>query len=128
VGAGRARRRGARAEGPVRVGASEDSAGAWPPHVLRTFRDRHPHTSIGLKVGITASLLREQMLGRLDVVFGKQCRQVDAPGEHLLAQQRRGDPDLQLDRRVRVGASGDFAGAPRSRARTSRPMSTIVRA
>ncbi|WP_455726604.1 LysR substrate-binding domain-containing protein, partial [Burkholderia stabilis] len=65
------------------VGASEDFAGAWLPHVLRTFRDLDPRTSIELKVGITASLLREQALGRLDVVFGKQCRQVDTPGELL---------------------------------------------
>ena len=79
----RARLRGAPAHGPLRVGASEDFAGAWLPHVLRTFRDRHPRTSIELKVGITASLLREQTLGRLDVVFGKQCRQVDTPGELL---------------------------------------------
>ncbi|MBN3798786.1 MULTISPECIES: LysR family transcriptional regulator [Burkholderia] len=79
----RARLRGAPAHGPLRVGASEDFAGAWLPQVLRTFRDRHPRTSIELKVGITASLLREQTLGRLDVVFGKQCRQVDTPGELL---------------------------------------------
>lgn len=57
--------------------------GSWLPQVLRAFRDRYPRTSIELKVGITASLLREQTLGRLDVVFGKQCRQVDTPGELL---------------------------------------------
>lgn len=79
----RARLRGAPAHGRLRIGASEDFAGTWLPLVLRTFRDRHPHTSIELKVGITASLLREQALGRLDVVFGKLCRQVDAPGELL---------------------------------------------
>ncbi|AJY12472.1 LysR family transcriptional regulator [Burkholderia dolosa] len=79
----RARLRGAPAHGRLRVGASEDFAGAWLPHVLRTFRDHHPYASIELKVGITASLLREQTLGRLDVVFGKQCRHVDAAGELL---------------------------------------------
>jgi DNA-binding transcriptional LysR family regulator len=78
-----ARLRGAPAQGPLRIGASEDFAGTWLPQVLRTFRDRHPRASIELKVGITASLLREQTLGRLDVVFGKQCRQVDTPGELL---------------------------------------------
>ncbi|MEK6357026.1 MAG: LysR substrate-binding domain-containing protein [Burkholderia cenocepacia] len=79
----RARLRGAPAHGPLRIGASEDFAGTWLPQVLRTFRDRHPRASIELKVGITASLLREQTFGRLDVVFGKQCRQVDTPGELL---------------------------------------------
>ncbi|HDR8873647.1 TPA: LysR family transcriptional regulator, partial [Burkholderia territorii] len=79
----RARLRGAPAHRPLRVGASEDFAGTWLPQVLRTFRDSHPRTSIELKVGITASLLREQALGRLDVVFGKQCRLVDTPGEPL---------------------------------------------
>ncbi|KUZ06762.1 LysR substrate-binding domain-containing protein [Burkholderia diffusa] len=79
----RARLRGAPAQGRLRVGASEDFAGTWLPQVLRTFRDSHPCTSIELKVGITAALLREQTLGRLDVVFGKQCRQVDTPGELL---------------------------------------------
>lgn len=79
----RAKLRGAPADGRLRIGTSEDFAGAWLPQVLRTFRNRHPRTSIELKVGITAALLREQARGRLDVVFGKQCRQVDAPGELL---------------------------------------------
>ncbi|MBU9440987.1 LysR family transcriptional regulator [Burkholderia multivorans] len=100
----RARLRGAPAHGRLRVGASEDFAAAWLPQVLRTFRDRDPYASIELKVGITASLLREQALGRLDVVFGKQCRQVEAAGELLWEEPLEwafaADAPLDRDREV----------------------------
>lgn len=100
----RARLRGAPAHGRLRVGASEDFAAAWLPQVLRAFRDRDPYASIELKVGITASLLREQALGRLDVVFGKQCRQVEAAGELLWEEPLEwafaADATLERDREV----------------------------
>ncbi|MDN7676344.1 LysR substrate-binding domain-containing protein [Burkholderia oklahomensis] len=79
----RARLRGSPLHGRLRVGASEDFAGAWLPQVLHMFRRRHPRASIELKVGITADLLRQQASGRVDVVFGKQCSRIDEAGELL---------------------------------------------
>ncbi|MFT4248142.1 MAG: LysR substrate-binding domain-containing protein [Pseudomonas sp.] len=76
----RARLRGARLRGRLRIGASEDFAAAWLPQVLQRFRQWHAATAIELKVGITAELLRQQQRGRLDLVFGKQCSQVADTG------------------------------------------------
>lgn len=77
----RAKLRGKPLRGHLRVGASEDFAGTWLPEVLQRFRQGHPDTTIELKVGITAELLDQQERGRLDLVFGKQCRRVDDVGE-----------------------------------------------
>lgn len=79
----RARLRGSTIQGRLRIGASEDFAGAWLPEVLQAFRRRHRQASIELKVGITADLLRQQARGRVDVVFGKQCSRVEGEGELL---------------------------------------------
>ena len=79
----RAKLRGSPLRGRLRVGASEDFAGTWLPQVLQRFRTWHPQASIELKVGITADLLRQQERGRIDLVFGKQCRRVDGAGELL---------------------------------------------
>lgn len=79
----RARLRGSPLHGRLRVGASEDCAGAWLPQVLHAFRRRHPRATIELKAGITADLLRQRASGRVDVVFGKQCSRVDEAGELL---------------------------------------------
>ncbi|AOJ11009.1 LysR family transcriptional regulator [Burkholderia mayonis] len=79
----RARLRGSPLHGRLRVGASEDFAGAWLPQVLHAFRRRHPRATIELKVGITSDLLRQQASGRVDVVFGKRCSRVDEAGELL---------------------------------------------
>ncbi|CDG84985.1 LysR substrate-binding domain-containing protein [Janthinobacterium agaricidamnosum] len=78
-----ARLRGGAIGGRLRIGASEDFAAAWLPQVLETFQRWHPQASIELKVGITAELLRQQDRGRLDAVFGKQCRRMDDIGELL---------------------------------------------
>lgn len=79
----RAKLRGAPLRGRLRVGASEDFAGAWLPHVLQRFRQWHPNATIELKVGITADLLRQQERGRLDLVFGKQCSRIEDHGTLL---------------------------------------------
>lgn len=79
----RAKLRGAPLRGRLRVGASEDFAGAWLPQVLQRFRQWHPDATIELKVGITADLLRQQERGRLDLVFGKQCSRVEGHGTLL---------------------------------------------
>lgn len=73
----RAKLRGAPLRGRLRVGASEDFAGAWLPRVLQHFRQWHPDATIELKVGVTADLLRQQERGRLDLVFGKKCSRVE---------------------------------------------------
>lgn len=79
----RARLSGARLKGRLRIGSSEDFAGAWLAQVLQAFHRAHPDASIELKVGITADLLRQQARGKLDVVFGKQCARVHDEGELL---------------------------------------------
>lgn len=79
----RARLSGARLKGRLRIGSSEDFAGAWLAQVLQAFHRAHPDASIELKVGITADLLRLQARGKLDVVFGKQCSRVHDEGELL---------------------------------------------
>ncbi|MGE8619585.1 MAG: LysR family transcriptional regulator [Achromobacter spanius] len=79
----RARLSGARLKGRLRIGSSEDFAGAWLAQVLQAFHRAHPDASIELKVGITADLLRQQARGKLDVVFGKQCARVHDDGELL---------------------------------------------
>ncbi|AUA56756.1 HTH-type transcriptional regulator gltR [Achromobacter spanius] len=79
----RARLSGARLKGRLRIGSSEDFAGAWLAQVLQAFHRAHPDASIELKVGITADLLRQQARGKLDVVFGKQCARVQDEGELL---------------------------------------------
>lgn len=76
----RAKLRGVPLRGRLRVGASEDFAGAWLPQVLQRFRQWHPDAMIELKVGITADLLRQQEKGRLDLVFGKRCSRVEGNG------------------------------------------------
>lgn len=79
----RAKLRGTSLRGRLRIGASEDFAGAWLPHVLQRFRQWHPEAMVELKVGITADLLRQQERGRLDLVFGKQCSRVEDSGTLL---------------------------------------------
>lgn len=79
----RAKLRGTPLRGRLRIGASEDFAGAWLPQVLQRFRQWHPEATIELKVGITADLLRQQESGRLDLVFGKQCSRVESSGALL---------------------------------------------
>lgn len=83
----RARLSGARLKGRLRVGSSEDFAGAWLAEVLQAFHRTHPAASIELKVGITADLLRHQARGKLDVVFGKQCARVPDDGELLWEEE-----------------------------------------
>lgn len=83
----RAKLRGTPLRGRLRVGASEDFAGAWLPEVLQRFRQWHPDATIELKVGITADLLRQQERGRLDLVFGKQCSRVDDETGDLLWEE-----------------------------------------
>lgn len=79
----RAKLRGTPLRGRLRIGASEDFAGAWLPQVLQRFRQSHPEATVELKVGITASLLRQQERGRLDLVFGKQCSRIEGSGTLL---------------------------------------------
>ena len=76
----RAKLSGTPLRGRLRVGASEDFASAWLPQVLQRFRQWHPDATIELKVGITADLIRQQERGRLDLVFGKQCRRIEDSG------------------------------------------------
>lgn len=83
----RARLRGSPLHGRLRIGASEDFAGAWLPQVLHTFGRLHPRATIELKVGITAELLRQQASGRLDVVFGKHCSRLDDEAGELLWEE-----------------------------------------
>ncbi|VGO10122.1 Transcriptional regulator [plant metagenome] len=79
----RAKLRGTPLRGRLRIGASEDFAGAWLPQVLQRFRQWHPDATVELKVGITADLLRQQERGRLDLVFGKQCSRNEGSGTLL---------------------------------------------
>lgn len=79
----RARLRGTPLSGRLRLGASEDFASAWLPQVLQRFQREHPATTLELKVGITADLLRQQERGRLDLVFGKRCQRIEEDGELL---------------------------------------------
>ncbi|MCD0501689.1 LysR substrate-binding domain-containing protein [Bordetella petrii] len=79
----RAKLQGSLVRGRLRIGASEDFAATWLPRVLHHFRGWHPQASIELKVGISADLLRQMERGRLDIVFGKQCRRVEGEGELL---------------------------------------------
>lgn len=79
----RAKLRGTPLRGRLRIGASEDFAGAWLPQVLQRFRQGNPEATVELKVGITADLLRQQERGRLDLVFGKQCSRVEGGGTLL---------------------------------------------
>ncbi|SSW72058.1 HTH-type transcriptional activator CmpR [Achromobacter veterisilvae] len=79
----RAKLRGTPLRGRLRIGASEDFAGAWLPQVLQRFRQWNPEATVELKVGITADLLRQQERGRLELVFGKQCSRVDGSGTLL---------------------------------------------
>ncbi|WP_059405340.1 LysR substrate-binding domain-containing protein [Pseudomonas sp. RIT-PI-q] len=83
----RAKLRGSSIQGRVRVGSSEDFAGTWLATILQSFSRSHPRTSIELKVGITSELLLQKQLGKLDVVFGKQCSKVDDAGELLWEEQ-----------------------------------------
>ncbi|MFY2842633.1 LysR family transcriptional regulator [Achromobacter ruhlandii] len=83
----RARLSGAGLKGRLRVGASEDFAGAWLAEVLQAFHRAHPGASIELKVGVTGDLLRQQARGKLDVVFGKQCSLVRDEGELLWEEE-----------------------------------------
>ncbi len=83
----RARLSGARLKGRLRIGSSEDFAGAWLAEVLQAFHRAHPEASIELKVGVTADLLRQQARGKLDVVFGKQCARVQDEGELLWEEE-----------------------------------------
>lgn len=76
----RAKLRGSPWEGHLRIGASEDFAGAWLPEALRQFRIEHPAATFELKVGITSDLLRQQDQGGLDLVFGKQCSRTEGNG------------------------------------------------
>uniref|UniRef100_UPI003BAC0C4E LysR substrate-binding domain-containing protein n=1 Tax=Stappia sp. TaxID=1870903 RepID=UPI003BAC0C4E len=82
----RARLRGSPWQGHLRIGASEDFAGAWLPEALRQFRLEYPVATFELKVGITLDLLRQQDQGGLDLVFGKQCVRSGAGG-HLLWEE-----------------------------------------
>lgn len=117
------------AQGRLRVGASEDFAGSWLPRVLTTFRRRHPESSLELKVGISADLIRQMERGRLDVVFGKQCSLTDGGGELLwseplvwaCAASTRIDPDAPVPLAVfpepcayREAALGALAAAGRT--------------
>jgi len=79
----RAKLHGTPLRGRLRVGASEDFASTWLPQVLQRFRRWHPDATIELKVGITADLIRQQERGRLDLIFGKQCRRVESGGSLL---------------------------------------------
>ncbi|WP_338881838.1 LysR substrate-binding domain-containing protein [Achromobacter veterisilvae] len=79
----RAKLRGTPLRGRLRIGASEDFAGAWLPQVLQRFRQWNPEATVELKVGITADLLRQQERGRLELVFGKQCSRVEGSGTLL---------------------------------------------
>ncbi|VVE60584.1 LysR family transcriptional regulator [Pandoraea captiosa] len=78
-----ARLKGDPISGRIRVGASEDFAGAWLPGVLHAFQRWHPQASIELKVGITTDLLKQQARGKIDLVFGKRCALSDTAGELL---------------------------------------------
>lgn len=83
----RARLSGVRLKGRLRIGSSEDFAGAWLAEVLQAFHRAHPEASIELKVGVTADLLRQQARGKLDVVFGKQCARMQDDGELLWEEE-----------------------------------------
>lgn len=79
----RSKLQGTPLRGRLRIGASDDFASVWLPHVLQGFRHWHPDATIELKVGITVDLLRQQERGRLDLVFGKQCSRAEGAGELL---------------------------------------------
>ena len=83
----RARLSGAGIKGRLRIGSSEDFAGAWLAEVLQAFHRAHPGASIELKVGVTADLLSQQARGKLDVVFGKRCARVQDDGELLWEEE-----------------------------------------
>lgn len=70
--------------GQVRIGASEDFAGAALPQVLSQFGAAHPDVVIEVAVGITTDLLGALDAGGLDLVLGKQCDGMPADRGEIL--------------------------------------------
>jgi DNA-binding transcriptional LysR family regulator len=73
-----ARLRGRRYEGRLRLGVSEDFAATWLPRILRGFRASYPAGSLGIEIGIGATLFHMLEEQRLDVVVGGRCRPEEA--------------------------------------------------
>jgi DNA-binding transcriptional LysR family regulator len=77
-----ARLTGSKFSGTIRVGASEEFASTWLPHVLRRFKAANPGVLLEVEVGIPVILFQALDDERLDLVLGSRCRS-DARGWRL---------------------------------------------
>lgn len=66
----RRRLQGDEIEGRIRIGSTEDFAGALLPKMLKSFYHRHPMASVELRVGQTSHLIAQMEAGELELVFG----------------------------------------------------------
>lgn len=69
----RARMQGSKFAGTIRIGASEDFASTWLPHVLRRFKASNPGVVLEVEVGIPSVLFQALDEERLDLVLGSRC-------------------------------------------------------
>lgn len=69
----RARMEGPKFAGTIRIGASEDFASTWLPHVLRRFKASNPGVVLEVEVGIPSVLFQALDEERLDLVLGSRC-------------------------------------------------------
>jgi DNA-binding transcriptional LysR family regulator len=70
----RSRLSGSKFTGSIRIGASEDFASTWLPHVLRRFRAGNPDVLLEVEVGIPPMLFQALDEERVDLVLGSRCR------------------------------------------------------
>ncbi|TIS79723.1 MAG: LysR family transcriptional regulator [Mesorhizobium sp.] len=70
----RARITGSKFTGKIRIGASEDFASTWLPHVLRRFTASNPDVLLEVEVNIPTTLFQALDHERLDLVLGSRCR------------------------------------------------------
>lgn len=69
-----ARLAGSKFTGTIRIGASEDFASTWLPHVLRRFKAGNPGVLLEVEVGAPPVLFQALDEERLDLVLGSRCR------------------------------------------------------
>ena len=102
---------GARPQGRLRIGMSDDLALTRLPHMLREFRREHPGVDLDLTVDQSGTLHRRLENDRLDLFIGKR-----PPGEGRGQLVRR-------DRLVWVGAP---SSSVRARPDAGRPLPLVV--
>jgi DNA-binding transcriptional LysR family regulator len=90
--------KGARADGQVALGATQDFADSGLPVLLRQFASSHPRVRIDLRIGRTAELTQAFEEGGIDVLIA--MRQSPAPDEAGVIRE----PMLWM------GAAGGLAG------------------